>query len=200
MRGRTFLFYAVAFGGRGSSVAFLKRHNPGAVLKTGRLLGLFGDAVTRIEDPVLVFESDFDLVDEGDELAALTPTALSRIFVDLEVAAQAVPAHIATLGASSLRFADSALQVIATACSKRRLLAGRLQALIDADHLGSLTVDMVNHYLASLGEDPARFVVDGEISVIEEDVPALLDVLDQRHYRGGYDRILRRADRNSVIS
>ena len=200
VRGQAFLFYAAVFTDRHGSVAFLKRHNPGVVLKTGRVLGLFGDVITHIEEPVLVFEPDFDLVIEGTELAALKPNALPRLFADLEVAAAAVPAHLAELGKSGLKFAGTTLDVIAAACSKRRLLAGRLQSLIQAKHLPTLTVEMVQAYLDGLDEDPGRFIVDGEIDVSEEDVPKLLDVLDQRHYRGGYDDLLRRADRNSVIS
>jgi hypothetical protein len=157
------------------------------------------DVVTRIEDPVLMFEQDFDLVIEGDELAALRPTALARLFVDLDVAAAAVPAHVAELGTSPLKFGGDALRIIATACTKRRLLAGRLQSLIQTNHLGSLTVEMVKEYVTGLNEEPGRYIRDGEIVVTEDDVAALLDVLDQRHYRGGYDHLLRRADRNSVI-
>jgi hypothetical protein len=198
-RGQTFLFYAVVFSNRTGSIAFLKRHNPGSVLKTGRLLGLVGQVVTRIDDPVLIFESDFDLIVDGDDLAALKPTALARLFIDLKVAAAAVPAHVAELRTSNLRFSDSALASITAVCSKRPLLAGRLQALIQAEHLATLTIDMVRDYVSGLNEDPARFILDGMLVVTEVDVVALIDVLDQRHYRGGYDKLLRRADRTSVI-
>lgn len=200
VRGQTFLFYAVVFSSHDNSIAFLKRHNPGSILKTGRLLGLFGDVVTRIEDPVLVFERDFDLVIDGGELAVLSPTALSRLFVDLDVAESAVPVHLAELGKSQLKFADGALDAIETACKKRRLLAGRLQVLLEAKHIDSLTVHKVQKYLHGLKEDPKRFIQNGEISAAEDDVAALLDVLDQRNYRGGYDDFLRRADRTSVVS
>jgi hypothetical protein len=200
VRGRIFLFYAVVFTGRDSSIAFLKRHNPGAVLKTDRLLGLLGQDVTRIEDPVLIFEPDFDLIIEGNELAALTPTALRRLFIDLDVAAAAVPAHVAELRRlRRLRFPESTLETIAKACAKRRLLAGRLQSLIQTEHLAKLTVEMVKAYVAGIDEDPRRYIRDGKLVVTEEDVGALIDVLDQRHYRGGYDKLLRRADRTSVI-
>lgn len=199
-RGRTFLFYAAVFSGRASSIAFLKRHNPAGVLKTGRVLGLFGDVVTRIDDPVLVFENDFDLVVEGGEVAALTPGGLARLFVDLEIAAAAVPAHIAALKTIPLQFAESALASISAACSKRRLLASRLQRLTQADHIGTLTVDMVSGYIKTLNEDPKRFISNGKIDVTEGDVPVILDILDQRHYRGGYDKLLRRADRNSLVT
>jgi hypothetical protein len=198
-RGRTFLFYAVVFSNRTSSVAFLKRHNPGAVLKTGRLFGLLGQDVTRIDDPVLIFEPDFDLIVEGNELAALSPTALPRLFVDLELAAAAVPAHVAQLQLSNLKFSAAAVSAISTACAGRRVLAGRLQALLQTDHLSTLTLDMVREYLTSLNEDLGRVIQSGEIVVLEEDVSFLIDVLDQRHYRGGYDKLLHRADRTSVI-
>ena len=198
-RGQTFLFYAAVFSARGSSIAFVKRHNPAGVLKTGRVLGLLGDVVTRIDNPVLVFEHDFDLVVEGDEIAALSPGALARLFVDLEIAAAAVPAHIADLKAIPLQFADGALANISAACSKRRLLASRLQRLTQADHIATLTVEMVSEYIKTLKEDPKRFISAGKIDVVEDDVPIILDVLDQRHYRGGYDKLLRRADRNSLV-
>jgi len=198
-RGQTFLFYAVVFSNRTSSIAFLKRHNPGSVLKTGRLLGLVGQDVTRIDDPVLIFESDFDLIVEGDNLAALKPDALARLFVDLKVAATAVPTHVTQLQTSNLRFSDTALACITAACIKRPLLAGRLQALIQTEHLAKLTIDMVHDYVMGLNEDPARYIQDGAFEVTEADVAALIDVLDQRHYRGGYDKLLRRADRTSVV-
>jgi len=198
-RGRTFLFYAAVFSGSGSSIAFMKRHNPGGILKTGRLLGLFGDVVTRIDNPVLVFEPDFDLVLEGDEIAVLSPGVLARLFVDLEIATAAVPAHIAELRTVPLKFSEGTLANVAAACAKRRLLAGRLQRLVQADHLSSLTIEMVRQYVNALKEDPDRFIAAGEIAVVEDDVPMLLDILDQRHYRGGYDDLLRRADRNSLV-
>jgi hypothetical protein len=200
-RGQTFMFYAAVFSGRSTqSIAFLKRHNPGQVLKSGRILGMFGQVVTHIEAPVLVFESDFDLVIDGGELAALKSNALPRLFADVEVAAAAIPMHLAELRTSDLKFAGRTLEVIGAACAKRRLLAGRLQSLVQANHLSDLSVAMVRDYVVALEEDPNRFISGDEIVVSEEDVTDLLDVLLQLHYRGGYDRLLRRADRNSLIS
>lgn len=198
-RGQTFLFYAAVFSAGGNSIAFVKRHNPAGVLKTGRVLGLLGDVVTRIDDPVLVFEHDSDLVVAGDEIAALSPGALARLFVDLEIAGATVPAHIADLKAIPLQFADGALANISAACSKRRLLGSRLQRLTQADHIATLTIEMVSEHITTLKEDPKRFISAGKIDVAEDDVPIILDVLDQRHYRGGYDKLLRRADRNSLV-
>lgn len=200
-RGQIFLFYAVVFSGRNTTpIAFVKRHNPGQVLKAGRVFGLFGEVITEIEDPILVFESDFDLVIDGDEIAAMRANALPRLFADLEIASAAVPSHLDELRGSGLSFAEESLTLIAAACAKRRLLAGRLQNLVHANHLPTLTVEKVRQYVVSLDEDPGRFIENDEIVIKEDEVANLLDVLDQRHYRGGYDKLLRRADRNSVIA
>jgi hypothetical protein len=131
-----------------------------------------------------------------------TARRLDDAAVDLEVAAAAVPTHIDPLHASNLTFSDTALEAIRVACTNRRLLAGRLQALIETQHLGTLTIAMVRDYVVGLNEDPARLIQNDTLVIAEADVAFLIDVLDQRrrHYRGDYDKLLRRADRNSVIT
>lgn len=200
-RGRTFLFYAVVFSTPDISIAFVKRHNAGVALKEGRIFGLLGNEVNRVEEPVLVFESDFDLIIEGEEIAALSANALPRLFADLEVAAAAVPTHVKTLTATTrMAFSQSSLSAIETACTRRRLLALRLHRLIQAPYLQELSIPMVEGYLRELGEDTSRYITDDEVSVCEGDVASLLDILHQLHYRGGYDGRIHRADRNSIVS
>jgi hypothetical protein len=92
VRGRSFLFYAAVFTASSAGpVAFIEYHNPGSILKAGRIFGMLGQTVTRVEDPILVFEPDFDLVIDGQQIASLTPNAIMRLFADIEVAAAAVP-------------------------------------------------------------------------------------------------------------
>jgi hypothetical protein len=200
-RSRTFLFYAAVFTSRGREpIAFVKHHNPASVLKAGRLLGLLGQTVTRVDDPVLVFEPNFDLVIDGNEVASLRDNAIPRLFADVEVAAAAVPAHLAALAALPLALPRATLDSIEAACSQRRLLARKLEELLQQPHVAVLTPEMVAKYLRSNGEPVGRFVHKGQIIVRLEDVGDLLDVLDQRHYRGGYDSLLRRADRASLVT
>jgi hypothetical protein len=71
--------------------------------------------------------------------------------------------------------------------------------LLDQPHLRDLTPARIADYLRSNGEEPDRFVRHDRLVVAEDDVAELIDVLNQAHYRGGYDRLLRRPDRSSLL-
>jgi hypothetical protein len=201
VRGRAFLFYAAVFRAANSvPIAFIKYHNAGSVLKTGRLVGLLGQTVTRVEEPILIFESDFDLVIDGTQIASLRPNAIVRLFADLEVAAAAVPEHLKTLAGLPVGLSAQAEVAISAACSKRRLLARRLEFLVQQPHLQTLTIADVEKYLKALRVNKSRFIKEGTLSVAEADVSELLDILDQLDYRGGYDDKLRRAERASIVN
>ena len=200
VRGKSFLFYAVVFEGpNGKPIAFVKHHNAATVAKPGRLLGLFGQTVTKIDDPVLVLERDFDLVLDGQEIAALMPSAISSIFADLEVVAAGVPTYVKQLRDLQLPLSEETCDALRSVCGKRRLLAKRLRNLLSAEYLTDLTLQDVRQYLSQTGQDPAPYIRGDEFVVAEEHISAFLEVLAQVHYLGGYDHRLRRADRSSIV-
>ena len=201
-RDRSFLFYAIVFMDDKDDdvVAFLKRHNSASVLRTGLLLGQWGQTVTRVDQPVLVFAQDFDLVIDGEAIASLKADAIQRLFADIEIAGAAVPALVKQLSdLPKIAFSPTARDTITEACRRRRLLARRLQQLLAQPHLADLTPAKVKRYLERTGQDPNRLIEGNRIVVSDEDVAFLLDVLGQAHYRGGYDDLLRRADRSSLV-
>ena len=200
-RGRSFLFYAVVFTQPHlPEIAFVKHHNPGAVLKSGRVFGLFASTLTKIDEPILIFDPNFDLVASGDDLVALTPHAIVRLFADVEVATSAVPDYVQALQGLPIGLPTATLTAIQEACGHRRLLARRLADLLDQPHISTLTVAQVQTYLRALKIPTRRFIHNGQLVVTADDVDALLDLLDQRNYLGAYDEILRRADRTSIVS
>jgi hypothetical protein len=200
IRNGTFLFYAVVFTGSSTRpIAFFKRHNAASVMKTGFVLGMLGETITSIQQPVLLFAPDFDLVVDGDAIAALTADAIPRLFADIEVAAATVGPNIKSLAGLPIGLPRETLGVIATACSAQRSLAKRLQDLLDLPHMKNLTAKQVRVYLVNTGQDPKRFMDGNRFNVEARDVGDFLDILQQRRYLGGYDSKLRRADRSSMV-
>jgi hypothetical protein len=131
--GQSFLFYAVVFSDSATDdpIAFIKRHNSASVLGKGWLLGLWVQTVTHVDNPVLVFAQDFDLVIDGEEIASLRPDAIQRLFADIDIVPSAAPALVRQLGEHrGLRLTDEAQQAIVAACGRRRDLARRLQTLL----------------------------------------------------------------------
>ena len=149
----------------------------------------------------LVFARDFDLIIDDQQIASLKADAIRRVFADIEIAAAAVPALVKQLSEQTqLSLPPITRDAIAEACGRRRLLARRLQALLAQPHLTKLTPDRVKDYLTRTGQDPSRFFKGGSLVVSIEDAAYFLDVLAQAHYRGGYDDLLRRADRSSLVN
>lgn len=197
-----FLFYAAVFSGADNAppMAFVKKHNPARVFRAGNLIGLFGDAISKLEQPVLIFEPDFDMVLYGEDIVALTSTAIPYLFADLEVVTSAVPGLVSSLTTvHRLPLASNTLEALRVACGRRRLLARRLLHLCRQPHLSTLTVDQVAQYLDNLKVDPASFISGNQFVVEEDKVEEFLDILDQRHYIGPYDNQRRRADRVSLV-
>lgn len=198
-----FLFYAATFRDPGDAgapvVAMVKGSNPGRVARSGRILGLLGDTLTRLDQPVMIFADDFDLLVSGTEIVALREGIVAKLFSDVNVVAAAVPALVERLNTSTLPLAPEALAALQEACQQRRLLARRLQVIVNQPHLATLTPADVVSYLERTGQDPSTVVREGKLVVAVADAETFLDVLDARHYRHGYDNSLRRAERSSAV-
>lgn len=200
VEGRSFLFYAVIFGeGTLSAISFIKKHNAASVAKGSPLLGQLGQTLTKLEDDVLVFARDFDVVRRGSDLVSLREGAIQSLFADVNVLGAAAPLLVKDLQGFKLKFASVALKALEEACSKQRLLARHLQELLESPHIVTLTIKQVEDYLASTKQAKGAFIAGGKLTATPDTVPALLEILAQRRYRGGYDDVLRRAERSSVV-
>jgi len=201
--GRRFLFSAATFRDPADAdapvVAMVKGSNPGQVARSGRMLGLLGDTLTRLDQPVMIFADDFDLLVSGTEIVALREGIVAKLFSDVNVVAAAVPALVERLNTSTLPLAPEALTALQEACQQRRLLARRLQVIANQPHLATLTPADVVSYLERTGQDPSTVVREGKLVLAVADAETFLDVLDARHYRHGYDNSLRRAERSSAV-
>ncbi|HTB69650.1 MAG TPA: hypothetical protein VK707_01545 [Solirubrobacteraceae bacterium] len=125
------LFYAVVVEVVGSNdpIAFVRQYNPQRGFDPGRLLGVYGDVLKQINDPVFNFDLNFDVVVAYDEVAVLRATAFQRVFADVNVAASEVPSHVKSLE-SGLNISITAVSsaVLTASCQDRLRMAARLKS------------------------------------------------------------------------
>jgi hypothetical protein len=164
------------------------------------LVSVLGQTVTKLEDPVLILEDNVDLIVDGDELAVMRIDAFAQMVTDVDLVALAVPALVTTLTSADLKFSDESVAAIESVCSRRRSQARRLQRLLQKPYYAALTAAQIRHSLVQCGLDPSSIVKSGKIVAGEDDVPRLLDVLEDRLYRPEFDEGTRRADRFSTIT
>src|SRR4051794_17004032 len=107
-------------------------------MKTGRLLTRFSDRLARLDDPLFIFDLQFDLIVAPDEVAILNLTGFDRVFADLDPTGNEVPHHIADMKASlGTRLQAAAEARIEAVCRAKPGLARRLRRISRSHHLAA---------------------------------------------------------------
>jgi hypothetical protein len=198
------LFYAVVVEIVGSNdpIAFVRQYNPQRGFDPGRLLGVYGDVLKQINDPVFNFDLNFDVVVASDEVAVLRATAFQRVFADVNVAASEVPSHVKSLE-SGLNISITAVSsaVLTASCQDRLRMAARLKKLAKQPHLKLVTPQSLREALTRHALAPDRLGAGDEVVLdSSNDVRVFLDVLEKRYYEEDFTGDHMRADNASPRS
>lgn len=191
-----FLFYAVVTADEaGDPVAFVKQSSRIRVARPGRLVAIYADRLSRVEQPVFAFPDDFDLVLAGADLAVLRAEAYLSLFTDIEVLRNAVPGLVTRLSQRiNVDIPDASLTVLQKQCALKPSFAKRLRRLADQPWLDSVTPNALRKEMAALPGLPAGVIVeDGSLTVTEEGVEVLLGLIEQVYWVGSFDQQLRQA-------
>jgi hypothetical protein len=199
--GGGWLFYVVVVEAVGADtpIAFVRQYNPQRGFDPGRLLGVYGDTLKRINDPVFNFDLQFDVVVAHDEVAVLKATAFQRVFADVNVVASEVPAHVETLQ-SALNVVVSPVStiVLTASCQDRLRMASRLKKLARQPHLTLVTPESIRAALQRHEFAPDRLGSGDDIALTTlDDVRVFLDVLEKRYYEEDFTGDHMRADNAS---
>jgi hypothetical protein len=203
LRDGRYLFYAVICAERitGQRIGFVRQSDPHRVARSGRLTTLFGqEGLSRLEDPVFVFEAGFDLVIGPDEVAVLRLEAFNRMFADLNTLALAAPANASKIAGLVGQVAPGAVEALARAAAARPSLARRLQRLASNGAVPSVTPGDLAKAMLKHELDPAWLVTGDEITFPQEHATVFLDLIEQLYYETDFTREHRRSDRYSALS
>jgi hypothetical protein len=199
--GGGWLFYVVVVEvvDADAPIAFVRQYNPQRGFDPGRLLGVYGDTLKRINDPIFNFDLQFDVIVAHDEVAVLKATAFQRVFADINVVATEVPAHVGTLqSALNVAVSFASTVVLTTSCQDRLRMAARLKKLARQPHLSLVTPQSISTALQRHAFPPDRLGADDEIALNDlEDVRVFLDVLEKRYYEEDFTGDHMRADNAS---
>jgi hypothetical protein len=199
--GGGWLFYAVVVEvvDEAAPIAFVRQYNPQRGFDPGRMLSAYGDTLKKINDPVFIFDFQFDVIVASDEVAVLRTTAFQRVFADVNVVASEVPADVGALQSSLEVDLGAASSVALTAwCQDRLRMAARLKKLARQPHLKLVTPESLSAALQKHGLPANRFGSGDEIALMSrEDVRLFLDVLEKRYYEEDFTGEHMRADNAS---
>jgi hypothetical protein len=202
LRAGRYLFYAAICTERdsGQRIGFVRQSDPHRIAKAGGFLALLGrEGLQHLEDPVFVFEADFDLVVAPGEIAVFHFEAFNRMFADLNVLVAAAPVNAKLIADVVGQMTPAAIGALTAAAAARPSLARRLQRLARDGSVPILTPKDLSMALTKHGLDPALVVADDEITFGTDQASAFLDLIEQLYYETDFTGEHRRSDRYSRL-
>lgn len=192
-------FYAVLLGDDPDArTAYIAKHNPGRIGRRGGIISFGHDVLTHVEDPVFIFEPDFDLIIDPRTVFILNSSTYELLFRDAPEVVAAVRGWVGEIALDLPFFGDGADALVAR-CEQDSRLRRRLFAIRERGHLRGHTVEDIVNEARRLGRDPGRFVRDGALFFDENDPAPLLFLLNEDLFIGGLSQAGFQAQRKSEI-
>jgi hypothetical protein len=193
---RLLWFYAAVVGDEPERrTAFVRKADPHKFAKAGRFFLTFGEALSKIDEPVFMLEHRFDLliVEEGG-LAVINPVAFEMLFRGAPELAKRIP-HWAQAISDHLPIAGDGVDRLVEAAARDVRLARRLKSIAESGHLENVTMDRLRKEIKAQGLDKAGLIENGALVIDAEDPSTLLRLLNEDLFVGGLSGIAYAADR-----
>lgn len=194
-----FAFYAVELGPASARSSFIRQYNPRRTARPGRVWTVFGDDLRKLEEPVFVFDSTFDMVSTPQGVAALNQPAFERIFRDISVMTGRLPDYVEHI-TSKLPMADDGAARFLAKCAQNSRVANRARAIYERGHLEEVTIGEIKKEIKRQNLDASKLIKGEELVFDDADPYTLLKLLNEDLFIGGLSKTPYAADRKSARS
>jgi hypothetical protein len=180
-------FYGLRLTDGDGDVVVVRAHAPTRGLKShGKVLTkLVGTELRPVEDPLLSFDFDGEVVVIDQKVYVLRPDQTERLFVDAEEVKRRAPETVERfakdLGAA---LSEDTVLAVERVCSHNAFTARRVERLIGENILGSVTAKELREGLVDARLPTGAFATEGAISA-ESDLlaKALVDITADLYYQ-----------------
>ncbi|MDA8331247.1 MAG: hypothetical protein M0027_08580 [Candidatus Dormibacteraeota bacterium] len=185
LKKQSFAFYAAVVGDNPDSrVAFVDRWNPYKAGLSGRLLTNFGDRLTRIEPPVLVFERSFDMVVTDMAIAVLDVSAFEAVFRDIDTMTARFSVW-SQAAVTALPLDGDTAQRLCALCDRGGRVAKQLRGMYERRAFGSkFTIPALRAEMQKQNLDDNRLLQNDQLVLQDDDIPIMLKLIDEKLYTG----------------
>jgi hypothetical protein len=185
LKKQSFPFYAAIIGDDPARrIAFIKERNPYQVAQLGRVLTLFGDGLRRLDEPILAFAKDFDMVVTPGHIAIVRPESFEKLFRDIESLKQRIPVWSGN-AVEALPLDAQSADLLRDVAVRSVRVASQLRGLQERGYLAKkYPVARLREKMIEIGLDHERLLQDDKLTLEESDVPVVLKLIDERLYMG----------------
>lgn len=185
LKKQAFPFYAAVIGDDPTRrIAFVKERNPYPVGELGRVLTQFGDGLRRLNEPILTFAKDFDIVVTLDHIAIARGEAFEKLFRDIDALKQRIPVWSGA-AVQALPLDDDSATLLRDVAVRSVRVASQLRGLQERGFLAkTYPIDRLREKMIEVGLEHERLLAGDKLILQESDVPIVLKLIDERLYTG----------------
>jgi hypothetical protein len=193
-------FYSAVVGNEaGKRTAFVRKTDPHLTARPGWVISSLGEALSRIDDPVFVLESRFDVIVLPDGLAVLNATPFETLFRAAEEMSERVVTWADAI-TDHFPIAGDGESLLVDAARRSSRLAKRMRSIYDSGHLAAVTLSQLRAAAKQQGLDVASlFSKDGLVINKDTDTLTLLALLNEDLFKGGLTGTKFAADRKRAV-
>lgn len=185
IRERSLALYALLVGDDPDSrIAFVRKGSP-VRLATKSIVGVFDDTLTRVRQPILAFDSTFDVLLYGNAVWIMNQKNFETLFKESE-AVLAKTAEWAESLNSFLPMADDSQQWLAQRLRQNSVMRRKVQSILHSHYLPALTPDMVRRKMAAHDLKPENLMKDNALVFNKDTEQDILLLLNEDLWTGDF--------------
>jgi hypothetical protein len=185
LRKRRPALYALLIGDDpGSRLIFVRKANP-VSLAAKSVVAVFDDTLTRVMQPVLAFDSAFDVILLGSSVWILDQKNFEGLFKDSEAVLARTSEWVEQIN-QVLPIADDGREWLAGRLRQNSVMRRKVQSILRSPYLQKLTPDLLHEKMAGQGLIAEDLMKDGSLVFNKDTEKDLLLFLNEDLWTGEF--------------
>ncbi len=185
IRKQTLALYALLVGNDpGSRITFVRRGNP-VRLATKSVVGVFDETLTRVRQPILAFDSTFDVVFLRAAVWVMNQKNFEALFKESEAVLAKTAGWAESLN-GFLPMADDSQQWLAKRLRENSVMRRKVQSILRSPYLPTLTPELLRQKMAAHGLSPDNLMKDDALVFSKDTEQDILLFLNEDLWTGDF--------------
>jgi hypothetical protein len=185
LRRRTIALYALLIGNDPDSrVIFIRRGNP-VQLATKNIVAVFDQTLTRVTNPILAFDSIFDVILHGSAVWILNQKNFEALFKESEAVLVHTSEWVDQLH-EILPIADGGKEWLSARLRQNTVMRRKIQSILRSPYLSSLTPDAIAQKMLEHGLTPENLMENGALVFNKDTEKDMLLFLNEDLWTGDF--------------
>jgi hypothetical protein len=186
LRGRTLALYALLIGNDPDArVAFVRKGNPVRLAGKGLVATFFDETLTRVTQPVLAFDQNFDVIVRLHAVWVLHQANFESLFRESEAVLARTAEWVDGLS-NSLPVSDESKEWLATRLRQTSVLRRKVRSILQSPYLSKLTPEVMRQKMKERGLNPDELIRDGALVFNKETEKSVLLFLNEDLWTGDF--------------